>query len=72
MLTVEVLSRDMWEEKHGILLSSREVGGFGRAFLRGALGAKDGKKVVSEKRDSLQNKPAGLHVKGFPFLGITL
>lgn len=68
MSTVEVLSRDMWEEKHGILLSSSEVGGFGRAFLRGAEGKN--KYCLKKKGLALQNKPAGLHVKGFPFLGI--
>jgi len=46
MSTVEVLSRDMWEEKHEILCSSVEVGGFGRAFWRGALGAERERSTV--------------------------
>lgn len=74
MSAVEVLSRDMWEEKRGILYSSCEIGGFGRAFLRGVLEAEEEKKCCLKKNKSLsfQNKPAGLYVKSFQFLGIIL
>lgn len=50
MSAVEVLSRDMWEEKRGILQSSCEIGGFGRAFLRGVLEAEEEKKCCLEKK----------------------
>lgn len=70
MSSVEGLHKDMWEEKHGILLSSTEFGGFGRAFPSGVLGAEGKNKCCLKKKGlSLQNKPAGLHMKVFPFLG---
>lgn len=49
MSAVEVLSRDMWEEKRGIR-SSSGGGGFGRAFLRGVLEAEEEKKYCPKKK----------------------
>lgn len=63
MSAVEVLSRDMWEEKHGILLSSSEVGGFGRAFLRGAEGKN--KYCLKKKRTHTPKQASWLACEGF-------
>lgn len=55
----------MWEEKHGILLSSSEVGGFGRAFLSGVLGAEGEEKYCLKKRTLTPKQASWLAREGF-------